>query len=132
MFASLRAEPGALVAYFPFLTSPGAVGGNARYMLDSTSNWRPMLNGYSGFIPGSFYEHARELREFPVPESLDYLRRLGVTHVVVDMERLSDPRLAILKQAQGLRLLGMDCCLHLYRLEPDRLRLGITAQPPPG
>ena len=75
------------------------------------------VNGYSGFMPLSFHKHAWELRGFPRPESLDYLRRVGVTHVVVDAERLSEPRLEVLEQALDLHLLAMEHGLRIYRLD---------------
>ena len=65
MFGSLRSAPRVLLACFPFFSGSGSIGGNARYMLYSTSNWQPMINGYSGFIPPSFYHNASELAEFP-------------------------------------------------------------------
>ena len=117
MFASLRSDPHAVLACFPFFAGSGSIGGNARYMLDSTANWRPMINGYSGFIPPAFYDNAAKLSEFPLPQALDYLRQLGVTHVVVDMERLSAPRLEALGHADRLHLLAMDRGLRLYRLD---------------
>jgi hypothetical protein len=113
----LSVQPDAVVAYFPFHAQPGAIGGNTHYMLWSTRNWRPMLNGYSGLIPQSFYRHAECVRMFPLPESIDYLRRVGVTHVVVDAARLSEPRLARLPQARGLTLWAADGAVRIYRLE---------------
>ena len=60
IYESLASEPDAVVVELPM---PGGFNwfGNARYMINSTRHWRPMLNGYSGSAPGSFYEHARAL-----------------------------------------------------------------------
>ncbi|RPJ75887.1 MAG: hypothetical protein EHM24_03395 [Acidobacteria bacterium] len=110
----LAAQPDAVVAYFPFFSLPGQVGLNGRYMLSSTLNWKPMLNGYSGHMPASFYRHAAGLRTFPLPETIEYLRSVGVTHVVVDTNELSAPRLGLLPQATGLGFLAAEGHIRLY------------------
>ena len=112
----LAAQDGAVVAYFPFFSLPGQVGLNARYMLWSTSNWKPMLNGYSGHMPPSFYRNAAGVRTFPLPDSIEHLRSAGVTHVVVDTSELSAPRLALLPQAPGLIFLAAEGQIRLYAL----------------
>ncbi len=78
----LSGEPRAVVAVFP-MASPSVPFGNAQYMLDSTLHWKPMLNGYSGFVPPSYVHHWTELQTFPDERALAYLERVGVTHVVV-------------------------------------------------
>jgi hypothetical protein len=117
IFARLASQKEAIVAYFPFHHEPGSIGGNARYMLSSTLNWRPMINGYSGLMPPSFYRNAEGVRTFPLPDSLDYLRSVGVTHVVVDTGRLSRPRVDLLSQATDLRLWAADGPIRIYTLE---------------
>ena len=110
----LASQPGAVVAYFPFYSLPGQIGLNGRYMVSSTLNWQPMLNGYSGHMPASFYRHAAGVRTFPLPESIEYLRSAGVTHVVVDTNELSAPRLSLLPQATGLSFLAAERHIRLY------------------
>jgi len=110
----LAAQPGAVVAYFPFFSLPGQIGLNGRHMLSSTLNWKPMLNGYSGHMPASFYRNAAGVRTFPLPESIEYLRSAGVTHVVVDTNELSAPRLSLLPQAAGLSFLAAEGHIRLY------------------
>ncbi|HXH05036.1 MAG TPA: hypothetical protein VNI83_00440 [Vicinamibacterales bacterium] len=78
----LARERRAVVVEFPF-PEPRAWFENAPYMLNSTRHWRPMLNGYSGFLPASYVRHWERLRSFPAPEALAALRDTGVTHVVV-------------------------------------------------
>jgi len=56
---------------------------NARYMLDQTRHWKPMLNAYSSFAPPVFYELAARLRSFPSAEAMRELRANGFTHVEV-------------------------------------------------
>ena len=47
------------------LYSRGQLQRNARYLLDQTRHWRPMINGYSSFVPNSFHERAARLQSFP-------------------------------------------------------------------
>jgi len=53
------------------------------YMYFSTFHWNPLLNGYSGFSPHSYYYLRDLLATFPDAKSLDELHRRGLTHVVV-------------------------------------------------
>src|SRR5262249_31085354 len=72
----------------PFFGSTNAQF-HASYMLNSTANWRPIVNGYSGFQPPSFYRHAAVLDGFPDEASLAMLHDLGVTHVFVHTTQMS-------------------------------------------
>jgi hypothetical protein len=56
---------------------------NARYMLEQTRHWKPMVNGYSSFAPNSFHERAARLQHFPTESVLQELRDIGVSHVVL-------------------------------------------------
>ena len=81
-YAVLAGYPDAVVAEFP-LPGPEGVFHNAPYMLYSTAHWKPMINGYSGFMPASYERHWEAVRRFPQPEAIAALARIGVTHVVV-------------------------------------------------
>ena len=48
----------------------------------------PMLNGYSGFTPASYFLHAAVARRFPSADSLREFGYLGVTHIVVHVARI--------------------------------------------
>jgi hypothetical protein len=82
VYDALAREPGAVVVEMPF---PGVdrTGANAPFVLASTRHFRPLLNGYSGFVPASYAEHAARLAHFPDEESRRFLHTAGVTHVVV-------------------------------------------------
>jgi hypothetical protein len=56
---------------------------NARYMLDQTRHWRPMINGYSSWAPAAFHERAALLQSFPGAEAVADLRSIGVSHAVL-------------------------------------------------
>ena len=57
--------------------------GNARYLLDQTRHWRPMINGYSSFAPESFFQRAARLQSFPAAAAIQELRSIHVSHVVL-------------------------------------------------
>jgi hypothetical protein len=83
IYAALDHDQPAAVAELPF-PSPARVGLNAFAMLASTHyHYRPLVNGYSGFIPASYTRHAERLAGFPDEESHRFLVTAGVTHVVV-------------------------------------------------
>lgn len=52
-------------------------------MYFSTAHWRPLLNGYSGFAPPSYFEMLHALQDFPAASALDYLRGRGVRYLLV-------------------------------------------------
>jgi hypothetical protein len=82
IYRVLARETRAVIAHLP-LAPPRAPQHNAYYMYVSTEHWRPIVNGYSGFLPGSYVHHYERLRTFPSPEALAYLEDIGVTHVVL-------------------------------------------------
>jgi hypothetical protein len=85
VYDTIAADPTAVVAEFPFFPVEG-VFRNASYMLNSTTHWKPLVNGYSGFTPPSYVENARALRGFPDEVAHARLRALGVTYVVVHLD----------------------------------------------
>ena len=82
--ASVR-DP-AVVVEFPF---PAAQRNspNAEYMLASTVHWKPLLNGYSGFVPASYRRRAETLARFPDGDTLNELIDAGVTHIMIHSQR---------------------------------------------
>jgi len=105
----------AVLVSMPFYASP-QFHLNDRFMLASTRFWKPMLNGYSGFKPASFYKNVEALRGFPDEASLTHLRSLGATHVVVDSRNMARPAVERLGQFPELRTLADDGNLRLYLL----------------
>jgi hypothetical protein len=116
LFKSLNAPKPTVVVMFPFYP-PSAIWLNARYMLYSTAFWKPVLNGYSGFIPASYIEHAEHLSGFPDEPSIRYLEGLGVTHVVVDSRSMRQDVVARLANVAELSLWGTDGNLLIYLLK---------------
>lgn len=53
----------------------------------NTADWKRMVNGYSGYIPASYYEASIATADFPSDESLAFLRGLGVKYVIFEGAR---------------------------------------------
>ena len=105
----------AVLAFFPFYES-ARFHLNAPFMLATTRSWQPMLNGYSGFKPASYYEHVTHLASFPDQASIDYLRAAGVTHVIVDGPAMRPGRVDALANFPELHLWQTDGNVTIYLL----------------
>lgn len=53
------------------------------YTYYSTVHWKRIFNGYSGFIPDSYYEGVKATSDFPSGGSIDFIRKTGVDLVIV-------------------------------------------------
>lgn len=118
IFDSLAGHDRALVACFPFPPRREAFH-NVDCMLASTRFWRPLINGYSSFIPERYDREAAALDAFPEGNTLRYLRELGVTHVIVFAGQLSAPRLAHLAEHPELSLWKEDGTVRIYVFQSD-------------
>lgn len=98
-----RPDVQALVV-LPFYGPGGDVLQNARYMLQGTQHFKPMLNGYSGYAPMSMARHREALADFPGDRALLYLRDLGVTHIVIEERSVSGELLDAASQSPALRV----------------------------
>jgi hypothetical protein len=116
IFDSLKTSDHKVIACFPV---PGPLGEfqNADCMLASTRFWQPLVNGYSSFIPARYYDEAAALKSFPEGTTLQYLKQLGVTHVIVFNDKLSAPRLAHLSEHPELFLWQADKSVRIYLLK---------------
>ena len=82
IYREVRALPDdVLVAELPF----GEWQYELRYVYYSTTHWRRLLNGFSGYFPSSYVLASTVLRDLPARqnEAWDTLLRANVTHVVV-------------------------------------------------
>lgn len=80
----LAAQPAGVVCEYPVGKLEGRAGPqDATYMVYSTTHWKPLVNGYSGFAPPSYAELLTRLADFPDDASVNYLRARGVTYLLV-------------------------------------------------
>lgn len=105
----------AVLAEFPF-PPPVAIQENGAYVIASTAHFQPLLNGYSGFIPRSYYVHHAVTLRFPSAESLRELGVLGVTHLVVHGARFDPEVIRQLEATGGARLVAREGDDRLYAL----------------
>ncbi len=73
VYSLLRDEPGrVLLAEMPFYP-PDGVFQNGEYVLNATSHWRPVMNGYSGATPMSYRRYSETLWYFPQARAFEGL-----------------------------------------------------------
>jgi hypothetical protein len=121
IYRMLAAPDVAAVAEFPFYT-PAAILRNAPYVLNSTTHWKPLVNGYSGFVPPGYVGIADQLRGFPDERSRHQLRAIGVSHVVIHLDAFGargTAMAAALHDTPWLALTAVDGPIRIYRLASD-------------
>jgi len=116
IYRQVRSEPGAIVVEMPF-PSTRAVFANAQYMLNSTEHWKPILNGYSGFVPRSYRVHSELLGGFPDPKSIVALQARGVTHVFVHLDNYGADSVRQIETTTALKKMAQEGAVALYRLQ---------------
>lgn len=103
-------EPVELVE-LPFYP-PEAVFENGEYVFNSTSHWRPLMNGYSGFTPDSYRRRAAAFWFFPESWAIDAIKREGATHVMVHLRKFTPDEAAnierVLADRHDLQLVAAD------------------------
>jgi hypothetical protein len=75
------------VAEFPFYDLRSDFHIHTRYMLNSTTHWQPLLNGYSDFIPPDFRTLATTLAAFPSREAFNALKDHRVRYITLNRGR---------------------------------------------
>ena len=117
IYEALRAaEPGPVVE-LP-IYGPDNFHRNARYLLASTTHWRPLVNGFGGFRPPGYNDMALAIDTFPSLVAVARLQALQVRHVVVHTARYRRPE----NLQRALRRLERQRVLVLLAEEgPDRL-----------
>lgn len=117
----LAREPGPVVlAETPFYPAAAAFE-NAEYVLNSTAHWRPLMNGYSGYVPASYRAVAMTFWYFPEERAIAAMRAAGVTHVTVHPQRFGNEAadtIAILSRRPDFELMAISAGrgIRLYRL----------------
>jgi hypothetical protein len=117
VYERLKSEAAVAVAEFPFYAGEADYL-NAAYVLASTAHWTPLVNGYSGMAPAAYEARARVLHHFPTARAIDELHRLGVSHVVVHLDRYG-PR----RQRSTVACLDARPDFELVTTGPDGARL---------
>lgn len=62
----------------------------AVYVYNSLYHLHPLVNGYSGFIPGEYYALVKDMQGFPSAATVERLRKWGADWIVVHADRYKD------------------------------------------
>jgi hypothetical protein len=114
------------VAEFPFYYRRVDFHRHALYMYYSTYHWRPLINGYTDYIPPDFREMVVPVSSFPNAESFAILKRLRVRYVIFHLD-LYDHRAVVDLKA---RLEEYRDYVRPIRLEDPVWLFEIAAWPP--
>lgn len=95
-YRMLAELPPAPVVEFHFPYQPTDLHRHTRYMFRSMWHWRPLVNGYSDYIPPDFRDMMVPINGFPDPASFRILRARGVRYVTFDMETYGPEAQAVL------------------------------------
>jgi hypothetical protein len=83
LYGWLAKQPRGVVAEFPMPLADTLPGQEPRYAYMSTFHWMPLLNGYSGYYPPSYFTLLNDVRHFPNGSAIPALRRRGVRYLIV-------------------------------------------------
>jgi hypothetical protein len=126
-YLMLARLPAGAVAEFPFFYREIDFHRHAAYMLNSTTHWKPLVNGYSDYLPVDFRAMAIPVSSFPVLEAFNILHEHGTRYVVFhanwyDRRSLEKLRERIREYSPYLRMLLSEGDASLYEIVgwPDR------------
>jgi hypothetical protein len=91
VYRVLATLPRGPVAEFPYWYERHDFPRHAHYMLNSTSHWQPLINGYSDHIPSDFRKTALPLSIFPSRESFRILAQDDARYVVFHLDMYNAP-----------------------------------------
>jgi hypothetical protein len=60
------------------------------YMLQSTTHWMPLVNGYSDYTPPDYLDHVMTLATFPSPAAFKLLQQSDVRYAIIHRYWYSD------------------------------------------
>lgn len=121
VYRTLATLPRAPVIETPFYYIEGMFPLHAKYMLNSTTHWMPLVNGYSDYIPPDFVENVMTLAPFPSVPALRLLKPLGVRYAVLHLygynaENRRDVLARLKELEQYFRPLYQDEGTRLYEI----------------
>ena len=104
VYAMINGLPPGIMLEYPTPSTDSYPRLDADYTFWSTTHWRPLINGYSGYVPASFWKRVSRLERFPSDDTLADLRALHVRYVVVHPWAIDQPHRADVL----LKLAGRD------------------------
>jgi uncharacterized membrane protein len=82
VYTRLAALPAGPVIEMPFFYLEYMFPRHTYYMLQSTTHWKPLVNGYSDYVPPDFLANVMTLAPFPSRDALQLLDREHVRYAV--------------------------------------------------
>jgi hypothetical protein len=83
LYAWLATQPRGIVAEFPMPAESELPYAEPVYTYMSTFHWKPIVNGYSGYVPPSYLFLLGEASNFPDDRAIVRLQQEGVRYVIV-------------------------------------------------
>lgn len=77
-----RLEPGVIVE-LPMAEPQWIPGFDELYQDRSTVHWRPLVNGYSGYVSRRYVDTLSQMLTFPDDASIAHLKKLGVRYLLI-------------------------------------------------
>jgi hypothetical protein len=89
----LASQPGDFAIIELPLPHQAKIANNLGYMYYSTSHWKRIVNGCSGYHPRSYNKLHWALRSFPQPESIKYLRdHYAIKYIIIHLSKYPKKR----------------------------------------
>ena len=112
-YQMLHTLPRGAVIEMPFFWPEVGLYQHTEYMLNSTSHWMPLVNGYSDYIPPDFYDTVLTLRHFPSRETFKILEPNRVRYAIFHRNHYNGPNwndtlTRVEEFAPYLRMLSLD------------------------
>jgi hypothetical protein len=83
VYDQLARLPAGVVAELPMPVDEAHSPSETRYVYFSISHWKPIVNGYSGYFPGTYGNLLAAMREFPSDWAVGALRRRDVAYLML-------------------------------------------------
>jgi hypothetical protein len=121
VYQTLKALPPGPVIEMPYFYLEFMFPRHTYYMLQSTTHWMPLVNGYSDFMPPDFLANVMTLAPFPSRDSLRLLSERHVRYAVFHKYWYNDPnwkdvRARLKEFAPYLRQVYADDGTRLYEI----------------
>jgi hypothetical protein len=91
VYQILAASPPGVVVELPMPKASMLPGPETLYAAWSTSHWRPLLNGYSGYYPRDYITTLHYMETFPDDAAMERLRERDVKYIIVHQALMKLP-----------------------------------------
>jgi len=117
IYERIAGMPDIVLAELPFPPRT-SIQDNGPSVLYAAWHLKPLLNGYSGFTPASYSKHEAIMRLFPAADSVQSLRAIGVSHVLLHKRRVAADLLKLCAESPEIVLVADQGDEVLYSLTP--------------